>query len=229
MSSPKAGVHYPGNLTAVRPGFRTTRPAWTVSTGCGGLMVSAARTVAPRRAGDSRPAGGCAEAAASESGSSRERSSKDTRTPLTVWFEVAWLMAVTKNGISAASLQPLLGLGLDETTWAMCDKLRTAMGRTSIDLLSGDVEVDETFIGGVKTGGKRGRGAPGNVFVVIAVESKDKAFGRCRLQVVPKIDAVCRRTTSRVGSDTTSRVGLRPGDHGMGPPPGTSARRSLRR
>lgn len=81
-----------------------------------------------------------------------------------MWFEVAWLMAVTKNGVSAVSLQPLLGLGWYETAWAMCHKLRTAMGRTSVDLLSGDIEVNETFIGGVKTGGKRGRGAPGNVF-----------------------------------------------------------------
>ena len=64
------------------------------------------------------------------------------------------------------------------------------MGRTSLDLLSGDVEVDETFIGGVKTGGKRGRGAPGKAYVVIAVESKEHSFGRCRLEVVPKIDAV---------------------------------------
>ncbi len=61
------------------------------------------------------------------------------------------------------------------------------MGRTSVDLLRGNVEVDETFIGGVKTGGKRGRGAPGKAYVVIAVESKDQAFGRCRLQVVPKM------------------------------------------
>lgn len=116
---------------------------------------------------------------------------QDTRTPLTVWFEAAWLMAVTKNGVSAASLQPLLGLGSYEyeTAWAMCHKLRTAMSRTSTDLLRGDVEVDETFIGGVKTGGKRGCGAPGKVYVVIAVESKEKAFGRCRLQAVPKIDA----------------------------------------
>lgn len=71
----------------------------------------------------------------------------------------------------------------------MCHKLRTEMGRTSADLLSGDVEVDETFIGGVKTGGKRGRGAPGKAFVVIAVESKTRGFGRCRLQVVDRIDA----------------------------------------
>ena len=41
--------------------------------------------------------------------------------------------------------------------------------------------------------------------------------------------AVCRRTTSRAGSGTTSRVGLRPRDHGMGWPPGAGATRSLRR
>jgi hypothetical protein len=35
----------------------------------------------------------------------------------------------------------------------MRHKLRTAMGRTSADLLSGNVEVNETFIGSVKTGG----------------------------------------------------------------------------
>ena len=43
------------------------------------------------------------------------------------------------------------------------------------------------------------------------------------------ISADCRRTTSRAGSGTTSRVGLRPGDHGMGSPLGMSATRSLRR
>jgi len=35
-------------------------------------------------------------------------------------------MAVTKNGVSAASLQPQLGLGSYETARAMCHKLRTA-------------------------------------------------------------------------------------------------------
>jgi len=186
MSSPKAGVHYPGNLAAVRSwfpddaacldwlrwpdGFRCTHcgseKGWRLPVG-----------------GWSR--GGCRKRVRVLAGTVFQ----DTRTPLMVWFEAAWLMAVTKNGVSAAALQSLLGFGSYETAWAMCHKLRTAMGRTSVDLLSGDVEVDETFIGGVKTGGKRGRGAPGKAYVVIAVKSKDKAFGRCRLQVVPKIDA----------------------------------------
>ena len=51
------------------------------------------------------------------------------------WLD--WLDWLTKNGISATSLQPLLGLGSDETAWGMCHKLRTAMGRTSAELLPG--------------------------------------------------------------------------------------------
>jgi len=189
LGSPAAGVHYPGNLAAVRAWFPNDQACldyldwlrWPDGFRC---------THCGAENGWRLPAGGWS------CGGCRKRVRvlagtifQDTRTPLTVWFEAAWLMAVTKNGVSAASLKPLLGLGSYETAWAMCHKLRTAMGRTSLDLLSGDVEVHETFIGGVKTGGKRGRGAPGKAYVVIAVESKEHSFGRCRLEVVPKIDA----------------------------------------
>ncbi len=61
-------------------------------------------------------------------------------------------MAVTENGVNAAFLWPLLGLGSYETAWGMCHTLRTAMGRTSRDLLSGDVEVDETYTDGEHLG-----------------------------------------------------------------------------
>ena len=55
--------------------------------------------------------------------------------------------------------------------------------------LKGEVEVDETFIGGVKRG-KRGRGAGGKALVLMAVEvlpqkGKYRAIGRIRLKVVP--------------------------------------------
>lgn len=51
--------------------------------------------------------------------------------------------------------------------------------------LSGTVEVDETMVGGVKQGGKRGRGAVKSI-VVIAVEIKEpKGFGRVRMRHVP--------------------------------------------
>lgn len=189
MRSPVVGVHYPGNLAAVRSWFPDDAACldyldwlrWPDGFCCPHCGA---------RKGWRLPAGGWS------CGGCRKRVRvlagtvfQDTRTPLTVWFEAAWLMAVTKNGVSATSLQPLLGLGSYETAWAMCHKLRTAMGRTSTDLLSGDVEVDETFIGGVKAGGKRGRGAAGKTAVAVAVEVRARGFGRCRLQVLDKVDA----------------------------------------
>ena len=58
------------------------------------------------------------------------------------------------------------------------------MTRSTRPRLSGDVEVDETFLGGVHPG-KRGRGAYGKTLVAVAVEvPANKGFGRCRLQVV---------------------------------------------
>jgi transposase-like protein len=187
--SPVAGVDYPGNLAALRAWFPDDAACldyldwlrWPDGFRC----THCGFEKGWRLPGGGWSCGGCRRRVRVLAGTVFQ----DTRTPLTVWFEAAWLMAVTKNGVSAASLQPLLGLGSYETAWAMCHKLRTGMGRTSADLLSGDVEVDETFIGGVKAGGKRGRGAPGKAYVVIGVESKDKAFGRARLEVVPKIDA----------------------------------------
>ena len=189
LRSPVAGVHYPGDLAAVRSWFPDDAACldyldwlrWQDGFRC----PHCGSAKGWRLPAGGWSCGGCRKRVRVLAGTVFQ----DTRTPLTVWFEAAWLMAVTKNGVSAASLRPLLGLGSYETAWAMCHKLRTAMGRTSVDLLSGDVEVDETFIGGVNVGGKRGRGAAGKAYVLIAIEAKEKGFGRCRLQVVEKINA----------------------------------------
>ena len=110
---------------------------------------------------------------------------QDTRTPLTIWFAAAWSLTTQKNGISALGLQRVLGVGSYQTTWAMLHRVRTAMVRPGRELLFGDVEVDETFIGGVKPG-KRGRGAAGKVLVAIAVEQRSpKGFGRARMAIIP--------------------------------------------
>ena len=67
----------------------------------------------------------------------------------------------------------------------MLQRFRVAMVNSERKQLSGDVEVDETMIGGVDLGGKRGRGASKNI-VVIALEIKDpKGFGRLRMRSVP--------------------------------------------
>ncbi len=53
----------------------------------------------------------------------------------------------------------LLGLGSYRTAWACLQKLRRAMVRTGRDSLAGQVEVDETYVGGVQAGGGRGADA----------------------------------------------------------------------
>jgi transposase-like protein len=109
-----------------------------------------------------------------------------TRVRLPQWFELAWRMTSEKTaGISAKGAQRLLSLGSYQTAWTMLHKLRCAMVRPGRDLLQGEVEVDETFVGGKKAG-KPGRGAAGKAMVCIAVEVKSPmGFGRARLQVIP--------------------------------------------
>jgi len=112
-----------------------------------------------------------------------------TRAPLTVWFAVAWYMTSSKSGVAALTMHRVLGFGSYQTAWAMLHRYRTAMVRPGRDRLSGVVEVDETYFGGVKPG-KRGRGAAGKVLVAVAVELHEpKGFGRCRLRVIPDATA----------------------------------------
>ena len=106
-----------------------------------------------------------------------------TRTPLTVWFAAGWQMTSQKHGISAHGLKRVLGIGSEQTAWAMLHRYRTAMVRPGRDRLGEIVEVDETFIGGPQPG-RAGRGALGKTMVAIAVEQDGKGLGRCRMQVI---------------------------------------------
>ena len=68
-----------------------------------------------------------------------------TRTPLPVWFHVAWNFATHKDGISALALKNDLGMSSYQTAWAMLHRLRSVTVRPGRDQLKGAVEVDETF------------------------------------------------------------------------------------
>jgi transposase-like protein len=108
-----------------------------------------------------------------------------TRTPLGQWFAAAWYVCGTKNGASALGLQQLLGLGSYETAWTWLHKLRRAMVVPERDLLSGDVEVDETFVGGAEPGLSGGRARGKKALVVIGVECDGAGSGRVRLARIP--------------------------------------------
>ena len=55
-------------------------------------------------------------------------------------------------------------------------------------LLHGEVEVDETLVGGEERG-LRGRGALGKTPVVAVELKRPKGYGRCRLSVIPDATA----------------------------------------
>ena len=88
-----------------------------------------------------------------------------THTPLTKWFYAMYLFTTSRHGVPAKELQRQLGVTY-KTAWRMGHEIRKHMAKTDgDDGLSGHIEVDETMIGGRRSGGKRGRGAPGKTVV----------------------------------------------------------------
>ena len=115
----------------------------------------------------------------------------NTKVPLTQWFWAAYLMTTDKRGISALLLQRQLGLGRYETAWMMLHKLRRAMVNATREPLHGEVEVDDTWIGGPQPGLLGSRQLKGRraVPVLVAVERRGDRSGRVRMQVIPNFKA----------------------------------------
>jgi len=109
---------------------------------------------------------------------------QDTRKPLVMWFRAMWYVTSQKNGASALGLQRVLGLGSYETAWTWLHKLRRAMVRPGRDRLSGWIEVDETFIGGLAEGATGGRQKTNKALVVIAAQADGVGIGRIRMRMI---------------------------------------------
>ena len=72
---------------------------------------------------------------------------EDSPLGLDKWLPALWLIVNCKNGISSCELARDLGV-TQKTAWFMAHRLRFALTEGGSGLLSGDVEADETFIGG---------------------------------------------------------------------------------
>ena len=110
----------------------------------------------------------------------------NTKTPLTVWFWAAYLMTTDKRGISALLLQRQLGLRRYETAWMMLHKFRRAMVNLTRERLRGEIEVDDTWVGGTQAGlrGSRQLKDRKATLVLVAVEKRGRATGRARMNVI---------------------------------------------
>ena len=111
---------------------------------------------------------------------------QDSKLPLTTWFWAIYHLSQSKGGISSIELGRRLGVK-QPTAWLVKHKLMRAMaGREEQKpKLQGRVEIDDAYLGGERSGGKRGRGAAGKTPIVAAVETTpDRKPRRLKLIVV---------------------------------------------
>lgn len=115
----------------------------------------------------------------------------DSHIPLQKWFYAIYLNTSLKKGISSIQLAKYLDI-TQKTAWFMLQRIRYSVEKTGrSDLLGNIVEADETYVGGKKHDGMRGRGASGKTPVVGIAERK----GEIRLAVTPDTTA---RTLEKV-------------------------------
>ena len=77
-----------------------------------------------------------------------------------LWFYAIFMFTTTRNGVAAKELQRQLGVTY-KTAWRMGHKIREHMALVDGDgMLEGQVEVDETYVGGYRRGGQGAIGQP---------------------------------------------------------------------
>lgn len=141
---------------------------------------------------------------------------QDTRTPLQHWFYAIFLFVTTRHGVSGKELERTFGVTY-KTAWRMGQQIRQLM--TAADgfaTLKGHVEADESYVGGRRSGGKRGRGAPGKTIVM----GMKERGGRLVTEVIPDVKkstlrgVVLRNVApgSIVSTDELMSYGLLTGD-----------------
>jgi len=116
---------------------------------------------------------------------------EDSPIGLDKWLTAMWLIVNAKNSISSYEIHRAIGV-TQKTAWFMLHRIRLAMQSGCIEKLSGNVEVDETYIGGKAKNmhkAKReaiiqGRGSVGKTAVMGLLERK----GRVLAKVIERTD-----------------------------------------
>ena len=105
------------------------------------------------------------------------------RAPLTTWFRAMWYVTSQKTGTSALSLQQVLGLRSYQRLGVAAQAAPGHGAPRAGSGLAGQVEVDETLVGGL--GGARGRSTATKALVVVAAEEVGRGIGRIRMARIP--------------------------------------------
>ena len=100
------------------------------------------------------------------------------------------------DGVVLGGLQHQLGLRRYETAWMLLHKLRRAMVNVAREPLHGEVELDDTWVGGPQPGLRGSRQLKGRkaAIVLVAVEKRGRGSGRIRMAGIPNF-----RQTTMIG------------------------------
>ena len=94
-----------------------------------------------------------------------------TKLPLSRWFLAMHLLTQSKNNVAALELKRHLGVCY-KTAWLVKHKLMEVMRvREDSRQLDGRVEIDDAYLGGEHSGGRRGRGSENKVPFIAAVQT----------------------------------------------------------
>ncbi|MEX2110261.1 MAG: IS1595 family transposase [Gemmatimonadaceae bacterium] len=122
---------------------------------------------------------------------------EDSPLGLDKWLPAIWMLANSKNGISSYEMARSLGV-TQKTAWFMLGRIRLAMQTKSFKKMSGSVETDETFIGGLGKNMHRSKkerlnlrtGTTDKTAIVGHLQrADDKEPSSVRTVLVPKIGA----------------------------------------
>jgi transposase-like protein len=138
---------------------------------------------------------------------------EDSPLGLDKWFSAIWMVANCKNGVSSYEMHRALGV-TQKTAWFMDHRIRLAMKAGSIEKMSGDVEADESFIGGLSKNmhkNKRskitGTGGAGKTAVMGILRRSDKTSkSKVKTTIVPNTQAATLQPKIRETVEPGSRL-----------------------
>jgi transposase-like protein len=131
---------------------------------------------------------------------------EDSHLPIRTWLMAFAILCSAKKGVSALQLQRQLGLGSYRTAWHLCHRIRHAMANEPMKgLLTGIIEVDETYVGGKprKGSGPNVRGRGTKKTAVMALVERN---GRVRAGPIERVDGKTLKTVIRGNVDKSSTI-----------------------
>lgn len=133
-------------------------------------------------------------------------------TPLTLWLYAIFLFSNAKSGLSAKQLERELNTTY-KTAWRILTLIRKSL-KQSEEFLSGDVEIDETYLGGKGKAGRDNRGIGKVMRAKSVIIGAVERGGRMRAEVSPNVraksigsflDRNVNPITSRLLTDSSDR------------------------